>query len=72
MRTMILTLGLTAAILFAAASSWKAEATVAQGAAKIGTAAQSAATPIKPAACRGGGAHCPPGWVWNGRRCVPC
>jgi hypothetical protein len=31
------------------------------------------ATPIvKPAACRGMGAHCPPGFVWNGHRCRPC
>jgi hypothetical protein len=31
------------------------------------------ATPIvKLAACRGTGAHCPPGYVWNGHRCRPC
>jgi hypothetical protein len=33
------------------------------------------ATPIvHPIACRGWtGRHgCGPGWIWNGRRCVPC
>ena len=71
MRAVAITLVLTAAILFAGAMKWKAEATVWAGAAHIGTAAQSA-DPIKPAACRGSGAHCPPGYVWNGNRCVPC
>ena len=71
MRSKIMTLGLTAAILLATASVWRAEAMVAPGSAKVGVAAQSF-TPIKPAACRGRGAHCPWGLVWNGHRCVPC
>jgi hypothetical protein len=48
-----------------------AEAMISAGAAQIRAAAEKAVT-VEPAACRGRGAHCPPGYVWNGRRCVPC
>jgi len=59
------TLALSALVL----SIGQAGATVVNG--KAAAAAQ-AMTPIKPAACRGFGARCPPGSVWNGRRCVIC
>jgi hypothetical protein len=52
-------------------AAWKAEAMVLTGAAQLSTSAK-ALNPVTPAACRGGGEHCPPGYIWNGNRCVPC
>ncbi len=71
MRALTMTFALAAAILLTAASGWTSQAVAASGAAKLGVTAQQV-NPLKPAACRGRGAHCPPGFIWNGRRCVPC
>jgi hypothetical protein len=59
------------AIVSFGAVTWKAEATPAAGAKQIGASALTI-TDIKQAACRGSGAHCPPGYIWNGNRCRPC
>jgi len=71
MRRLAITLGMTTAVLCAGFVAWHAQAMVVAGAAQLSTAAK-ATTPVTPAACRRGGAHCPPGYVWNGNRCVPC
>lgn len=60
-----------AALLSAVSLSWNAEATIVSAASQI-RAAVHTVKPVTNAACRGTGAHCPPGYVWNGRRCVPC
>ncbi len=71
MRGLTIALGVTAAILCAGSIAWRAEATAVAGAAQLGVAAK-AVSPVSPAACGGRGEHCPPGYVWNGHRCVPC
>jgi hypothetical protein len=71
MQRLAITLAMTTVILSTGLVAWKADAMVGSGAAQLSTAAK-AAGPIAPAACRGSGAHCPPGYVWNGARCVPC
>jgi hypothetical protein len=71
MLRLAITLAMTAMMMCAGLAAWKADAMVGSGAAQLSTAAK-AAGPIAPAACRGSGAHCPPGYVWNGNRCVPC
>jgi hypothetical protein len=64
-------LALAAAIVFIGAMTWNAQATPNAGAKQIGMNALSIKD-IKQAACRGNGAHCPPGYIWNGNRCAPC
>jgi hypothetical protein len=64
-------LTVTTIILCAGLMAWKAEAMVGAGATQLRTVVETAG-PVSPAACRGGGAHCPPGYVWNGNRCVAC
>jgi hypothetical protein len=71
MRRLAITLGVMTAILCTGLLAWQAEAMVVAGAAQLSTAAR-AAGPVTPAACGGRGAHCPPGYGWNGTRCVPC
>ena len=71
MRRLTIALAMVATILCAGLVAWKAEATTWAGAAQLG-AATATVKPLKNAACRGTGEHCPPGYVWNGRRCVPC
>ena len=62
---------MTTAILCTGFATWKAEAMVSAGAAKVSTTVK-AASPVDHAACRGRGEHCPPGYIWNGNRCAPC
>jgi hypothetical protein len=71
MRQLAITLGLATGILAAGVVAWQAEAMVGAGSPQLSTAAK-ASSAVTPAACRGGGEHCPPGYVWNGNRCVPC
>jgi hypothetical protein len=71
MRKLAITLGLAGGLLVAAFTAWQAEAVVSAGAGQLHTVAKASGA-ISPAACRGGGEHCPPGYVWNGNRCVPC
>ena len=59
------------ALLTTVSLPWEAEAMVPAIAAQIRAVVQTV-KPVEPAACRGWGEHCPPGYVWNGRRCVPC
>ena len=66
-----LTLIAASAIVCVGLGAWNAKALVGAGAAQLGTAAETV-KPAENAACRGWGAHCPPGVVWNGHRCVPC
>jgi hypothetical protein len=66
-----ITIGIAAALLFGGLGVWRAEAMIGAGAAQISTAAK-AAGPVGLAACARWGAHCPPGYTWNGARCVPC
>lgn len=71
MRRLAMTLVMTATISCAGLAAWKAEAMVGAGAAQVATAAKTT-NPVSPAACGGRGAHCPPGYNWNGNRCAPC
>jgi len=71
MRRLAIGFVIAAAVLGAGLVAWRAEATTLSAAARLGAAPQSLES-VKNAACRGTGAHCPPGYVWNGRRCVPC
>jgi hypothetical protein len=48
-----------------------AEAMALSGGAQPGTSVKSLNS-VTPAACKGGGEHCPPGYIWNGNKCVPC
>jgi hypothetical protein len=71
MRRLAITLTMTATILCAGLLAWKAEATTWAGAKQLRNAAETV-NPVDKAACRGWGEHCPPGYIWNGFRCVPC
>ena len=71
MRRMVMTLVVASLMTFGGLAAWKAEAMVGAGAAQQATAAKSAG-PVIHAACGGRGEHCPPGYNWNGNRCVPC
>ena len=71
MTKFFVSLAIAAAIVCAGALTWKAQATPAAGAKQIATSAFSIRD-VQNAACRGRGAHCPPGFVWNGHRCVLC
>lgn len=71
MRRLTISLAMTTVILCGGLVAWKAHAMVGAGAAQVSTAARAVSS-IGPAACRGSGEHCPPGYVWNGNRCVPC
>lgn len=51
---------------------WTANAQTQGFGAGFHTQIQNATPIVEPAACRGTGAHCPPGYVWNGHRCRPC
>lgn len=68
MRKIAITLSVAAAVLFAGAIAFKADAT----SLRSGTSGLPAATknfsPLQETACRGWGPMCPPGWVW---RCGP-
>jgi hypothetical protein len=72
MRKLMVTLTMTAAILFAGAFAWKAEAATWLEKAGLRAAAENY-TPIEKAACWGWGPHCGPGWHWvcgpYGQRC---
>ncbi len=71
MHRLAMALVMTTMVLSAGLVTWKAEAMVTAGAAQVATAAK-AASPIDRTACGGRGAHCPPGYNWNGNRCAPC
>ena len=71
MHRLAMTLIMTTAILFTTLAAWQAEAMVGAGAAQLGTAAK-ASSAVTEAACGERGAHCPPGYNWNGNRCVRC
>jgi hypothetical protein len=70
MRRLGLTLFMTF-VLITLSSPFAVEATI-LSATKQSQSATRTEKPIVHAACRGWGAHCPPGYVWNGYRCVPC
>ena len=72
MHRLVITVVMTIAFVCGGLFAWHAEAMPTVGAAQIRATADSIATTAKPAACRGWGARCPPGYVWNGARCVPC
>jgi hypothetical protein len=71
MQRLAMALVMTTVILCAGFATWKAEAMVGAGAAQVATAAKTA-SPVDRVACGGRGAHCPPGYWWNGNRCAPC
>ncbi len=76
MRKLAVTFAAAAAILLVGTPAWKADAETWRGAGNVSSAAQNF-TPIEPAACRGWGGQCRPGWHLRcgplGRcRCVPC
>jgi hypothetical protein len=58
MRKLAITLAVTAALVGAGLFAWKAEATTSTAAAGIGATAKDY-SPVKKAACRGYGRHCP-------------
>ena len=62
---------IVATVMCVVSLPWKAEATIPSAGAQMRAATQSVQT-VLPAACRGWGAHCPPGYIWTGDRCVPC
>jgi hypothetical protein len=69
MRNLLVTT--IAAATMVAVTMFAAEAQTARGALALKAAAQSS-TVVENAACRGRGEHCPPGYTWNGHRCIPC
>jgi len=71
MQRLVMTLVVATTILFGGLVAWKAEAMVGVGGVQVSTAVK-ATSPVDRAACRGRGEHCPPGYDWNGNRCVPC
>jgi hypothetical protein len=71
MRKLVMALVMMTVISCAGFGVWKAQAMVLAGAAQLTTPVKSS-NPVIPAACGGNGAHCPPGYNWNGNRCVPC
>jgi len=71
MRRLAITLVMATVVSCVGLVAWRAEAMVGAGAAQLGTTAKSS-QPIVHAACRGTGDHCPPGYTWNGNRCIPC
>jgi hypothetical protein len=76
MRKLMLMLAATAAILFAGALTWNAEASVTGGSGNLAITAKNF-TPIIKTACGGPGAHCRWGRHWvcgpMGRCwCAPC
>jgi hypothetical protein len=66
-----ITFAFASVIMLIGTTAWRAEATPWAGAKQI-AAAKLTITDIQKVACRSGGAHCPPGYVWNGYRCRPC
>ena len=62
MRKLAISVAVAAVISGAGLVAWKANAMVGAGAAQLSTAANTV-SPIAPAACRGSGSHCPPGYV---------
>lgn len=76
MRKLMLMLAATAALLFAGALTWKAEAAISGGAGHLAITAKDF-TPIIKSGCGGPGAHCRWGRHWTcgpmGRCwCAPC
>jgi hypothetical protein len=69
MRNLFVTMIAAAAMVVV--GLFAAQAQTSRGAISMKAAAQNN-TVVENAACRGRGAHCPPGYVWNGHRCVPC
>jgi hypothetical protein len=69
MRQTLLTAA--AAVLFAGAFVWHAEAAPWSGAAKIGAAAKDASV-VESVGCDGRWHRCRPGWFWAHGRCRPC
>jgi hypothetical protein len=70
-----LLVAMIAAVAMVSVATFAAEAQMSRGATFIKAAAEKSAAEkpkVENAACRGRGAHCPPGYVWNGHRCVPC
>jgi hypothetical protein len=63
---------LTGTAMILGSMIWTANAQTQRFGAGLHTQIQNATPLVKPAACRGTGAHCPPGYVWNGYRCRPC
>jgi len=71
MRKFAVLFAFAASLALTGATMWKAEAAPAAGAAPVAVSAWTINN-IMHAACRGRGARCPHGWVWNGHRCRPC
>jgi hypothetical protein len=75
MRHLVIAAAVTIALGLGGAIAWQANAAGAAGAMPAGTPAR-VEKPIEPAACRGGGPHCPPGYHWvcgpNRCWCAPC
>jgi hypothetical protein len=76
MQKFAIMLVVAAATLLAGPLTRNAEAATWRGATDIPGSAQNF-TPVEPAACRGWGPHCRPGFTWTCRRwrgcwCRPC
>jgi hypothetical protein len=69
MQKLVITIIAAAAIVFAGALTWKADAQTSVAAAIMGSANKNFTpvekAPLEQAACRGWGRHCPPGKVWT-------
>jgi hypothetical protein len=63
MRTLVITLSMTAAVLFGGLLTWNADAQTWRRAVGLKAASQNY-TPIEKAACYGWGRNCPPGRTW--------
>jgi hypothetical protein len=71
MRRSAVAFAFAALIVFIGTMAWRAEAAPWAGAKQI-AATKLTISDVQKAACRGSGAHCPPGYIWNGNRCRPC
>ena len=71
MKARTLIIGAVAAILCVGVATWDAQAMTGTGASQVSVATKTLRS-VEPATCRGWGYHCPPGYFWSGRRCLPC
>jgi len=75
MRNVAIALVLAVSALMLGSLGWKAEATMPVQSDMLSTLVKKFSQ-AQPAACRGWGKHCPPGFVWTCRParcwCAPC
>jgi hypothetical protein len=69
-RNSLVAIAFTATLALVGTIAWKAEAV------PLAATPAEASKPVIPAACGGGGRHCPPGYHWvcgpNRCWCAPC